>query len=221
MENINSTKDLFLNVRKSIRLLYEFQKRMQDTMFHIKSILNLSSPGEISINQLYSNHHSRVSGRYGTFKLEKNTWAWDSILPMAVEYYLGEKNIGEYEFCLSVIQIIDNGYYLSKQKGNNPSPIDTYTYEPVENSETLVLFIMEIKYPNTNWAQRWDREKMKNNLPKWLHNPSTNIIDKTVAGNPFIIIKFPIDNLINEKGIDKTLEIINNTVFSASGINLI
>lgn len=40
--NVNNAEELFLNVRKSIRLLYDYQHRVQGTMFYIKQLLNLN-----------------------------------------------------------------------------------------------------------------------------------------------------------------------------------
>ena len=76
MEDINTPQDLFENIRKSVRLLYEYQKRMQGTMFHIKSILNLSPAGRIEVNKLYS-RAPRLSKEYGETQLSRGNWAWD------------------------------------------------------------------------------------------------------------------------------------------------
>lgn len=106
MENISSAQNLFLNVRKSIRLLYEYQKRMQGTMFHIKSVLNLSPAGRIEINKLFS-RAPRISKDYGETQLSDGNWAWDYLYPMAMEYYLGEKKLKDKDFRLSIIQVTD------------------------------------------------------------------------------------------------------------------
>lgn len=97
MEDINTPNELFINIRKSIRLLYEYQKRMQGTVFHIKSILNLSPAGRIEVNKLYS-RTPRLSKEYGETQLSRNNWAWDYLYPMAMEYHLGEKKIDGYSF---------------------------------------------------------------------------------------------------------------------------
>lgn len=68
MENINTPQELFVNIRKSIRLLYEYQRRIQGTMFHIKSVLNLSPAGRIEVNKLFS-RAPRLSKDYGETQL--------------------------------------------------------------------------------------------------------------------------------------------------------
>lgn len=47
---------------------------MKGTMFHIKSILNLSPAGKIEINKLFS-HAPRASKDYGETQLSDGNWA--------------------------------------------------------------------------------------------------------------------------------------------------
>ena len=151
MENINTSQELFVNIRKSIRLLYEYQKRMQGTMFHIKSVLNLSPAGRIEVNKLFS-CAPRLSKDYGETQLSRGNWAWDYLYPMAMEYYLGEKKVNGDDFCLSAIQVTDDGYYKAKQQDLPVDRLDTYTYSSSEDSNSVVLFVMEIKPNDSSWA---------------------------------------------------------------------
>ena len=121
---MNTPKELFANVRKSIRLLFEYQKRMQGTMFHIKSVLNLSPAGRIEVNKLFS-RAPRVSKDYGETQLSDGNWAWDYLYPMAMEYYLGEKKIENYDFAcllfkLRMMDILEQSRRIYHQTGLIP-----------------------------------------------------------------------------------------------------
>lgn len=166
MENMTSDK-LFMNVRKATRLLYEFQKRMQGTMFHIKSELKLSSSGRIEVNKLYS-MAPRQSKIYGETQLQNGNWAWDYIYPQALEYYLGQKRIGDYDFALSAIQLADDGYYVAAHNVTNADKLRTETYADVSQSTSWILFVIEIKPTSCEWAKRWTRDTMESNLNKWM-----------------------------------------------------
>ena len=220
MENINSAQELFLNIRKSIRLLYEYQKRMQGTMFHIKSVLNLSPTGRIEINKLYS-LAARASKDYGETQLSKDNWAWDYIYPMAMEYHLGEKKMKDADFCLSAIQVTDDGYYKATQQNLSPNQLDTYTYCLAEKSNSVVLFVMEIKDRKSPWAKRWQRDKMEENLNKWMVNSHSVIDDTTRHGNHFIVMKFLTSQLLNDAAIGNVLSSINNKVFELTGVTIL
>lgn len=219
MENIVSTKELFVNIRKSIRLLYEYQKRMQGTMFHIKSLLNLSPAGRIEINKLFS-RAPRQSKDYGESQLWDGNWAWDYLYPMAMEYYLGEKKIDDNDFCLSVIQVTDDGYYRAKQQNQPTNRIDTYTFCPSDESNSIVLFVMEIKPQNSSWAKRWQRDTMEANLYKWMVDTSDIINDITKMGNHFIVMKFPITDLLNDISIGKVLNRVSEHIEKITGVQI-
>lgn len=213
---MTSAQELFVNVRKSVRLLYEYQKRMQGTMFHIKSILNLSPAGRIEINKLYS-RAPRASKDYGETSLGDGNWAWDYIYPMAMEYYLGEKRIKDTDFCLSVIQVTDDGYYKALKDGLSPNRLDTNTYVSAESSESHTLFVMEIKPSGSSWAKRWNRDKMEENLNKWMVDSRSVIDDTTKQGNRFIVMKFPTTQLLNDVAIGNVLSVVNERVQELTG----
>ena len=219
MENIISVQNLFLNVRKSIRLLYEYQKRMQGTMFHIKSVLNLSPAGRIEINKLFS-RAPRVSKDYGETQLSDGNWAWDYLYPMAMEYYLGEKKLKDKDFRLSVIQVTDDGYYKAKQQNLSANRLDTYTFCTPEESDSSVLFVMEIKDKNSSWAKRWQRDSMEDNLNRWMVDHGNVIDDITKSGNHFVVMKFPIQELLTDISISKVLEKVNNHIHDLTGTSI-
>lgn len=220
MENLNIDQ-LFFNIRKAIRLVFEYQKRMQGTMFQIKSLLNLSPADKLAVNKLYSNHLETIRKEYGTFKIYSQTWAWDTILPMALEYYLGEKKIDDHKFCLSVIQITDTGIFIAMKNGENPSFTDTSTYASAENSETMVMFVMEIRKPRTSWAKRWNLSYMRENYMKWLLDDRIEIDDKTREGNYFIIMKFKMADFVSENKIESSLKSVAHHIYSLTGLQIL
>ncbi|MDE6560947.1 MAG: hypothetical protein K2K75_06185 [Muribaculaceae bacterium] len=238
MEDINTNQDLFINIRKSIRLLYEYQKRMQGTMFHIKSMLKLSysvKTDENSSSSVKSIKHSRPDTRieinklfslaprqskdYGETQLWVGNWAWDYLYPMVMEYYLGENR--DENFRLSVIQVTDDGYYKAVQQNLSPDRCDTYTFYHPEESNSIVLFVMEIKTKGSSWAKRWKRDSMEENLNKWMID-SREVIDETTRlGNHFIVMKFPISDLLSDISIGKVLNKISGHIKEIAGIKII
>lgn len=135
-----------------------------------------------------------------------------------MEYYLGKREIEVGEFRLSVIQVTDDGYYKAKKL--NKVEIDTYTFSSPEESDSIVLFVFELKGIGTDWAKRWNREDMNKNLNKWITDDNYIIDDKTSAGNHFVVMKYPICRLLSKDLIDNVIaevnkhiqELTNNTV---------
>lgn len=220
MENMNNPKELFLNIRNAVRLMYEYQKRMQGTMFHVKSVLNLSPSGRIEINKLYS-RAPRASKDYGESQLSNDNWAWDYIFPMAMEYYLGEKRINNMDFRMSAIQVTDDGYYKAMQQSLPVNRLDTYSYVDPDAAESWVVFVMEIKSKDSQWAKRWNRDTMEGNLNKWMLDTRSVIEDITRQGNNFIVMKFSLARLLGEKATGHVLSEIDTVVSKATDIHIL
>lgn len=207
---------LFENVRKATRLLFEFQRRMQATMFHIKSELKLERPsGRIEINKLYSDA-PRQSKYYGETQLSYGNWAWDYIYPQAMEYHLGKKSMREFDIALSTIQLIDDGFY----KAANGRKEHIETYADVTLSSSWIIFVIEVKSKSSGWAKRWNRDSMEENLSKWMYNDNKVITDITKSGSHFITMKFPMQEILSESSIDNLLQRVNDYVFDISGCAL-
>lgn len=214
--NVNNAKELFLNVRKSIRLLYEYQHRVQGTMFHIKQCLNLSPSDRIEINPLFSNLPEK-SKQYGQLKLSHGKWAWDFLLIMAMEYHLGEKNLAKKHWLgMSVIVVTDDGFFKAIKRNHDAKKEKTETFADVGSSDTVVLFVMEIKQAGEG-AKRWNHKSMETSLGKWLNDNRDTISDKTEAGNDFIIMKFRLSELVTKENIDHVLNEISNRIKNITG----
>lgn len=216
--DVNNADELFLNVRKSIRLLYEYQHRVQGTMFHIKSRLNLSTPdNRIEINKLFSNP-ARGSNNYGQFRLYPGNWAWDFLFPMAMEYHLGEGDNRQYRF--SAIVVTDDGFFKAIKQNPDAKKENTETFAKVDASDTMVLFVMEVKHDDMWTEERWKRDSMESSLEKWLNDPQDMIADKTGGGNDFVVMKFKLSELVTKDHIDIVLNRICNKITEITGYTI-
>lgn len=219
--NVNNAEELFLNVRKSIRLLYDYQHRVQGTMFYIKMRLNLSTSkrasNRIEINKLFSNP-IHGSNNYGQFQLHSGNWAWDFLFPIAMEYYLGERETvdNNHRYRLSVIVVTDDGFFKAIKKDPDAKKEKTETFADVGSSDTAVLFVMELKQAG-EWAKQWKRDYMESSLEKWLNDDQDTISDKTKAGNDFIVMKFNLSELVTKDNIDHVLNEISNRIKNITG----
>lgn len=129
-----------------------------------------------------------------------------------MEYYLGDKKLKDADFRLSAIQVTDDGYYKARQQNLSPNRLDTHTFCPPEESNSIVLFVMEIKNRNSSWAKRWQRDKMEENLNVWMVDSDSVIDDATKSGNQFIVMKFPISELMTDVSIAKVLDKVNHHI---------
>lgn len=210
--------ELFYNVRKAIRLVYEFQMRMQSTVFLIKSLLKIG--GRVEVNKLYSKSPV-LSKSYGETQMYHDNWAWDYIYPMAMEYHLDNWKIKpDKEIRISLVQVADDGFYRAAANGDSPDRLNTGTYMPAADSDSWLLFVMEIRERDTRFANRWNRNDMEQNLNKWMKDQRLIIDEKTAAGNPFIVMKFPLTDLMGELEISKTIDTVKKYIEKVYGLKM-
>ncbi len=214
---VTDADKLFENVRKATRLMYEFQKRMQGTMFHLKSVLALKPDARIEINKLYS-YAPRQSKADGETQLQPGNWAWDYIYPQAMEYYLGEKQIGELCLKVSAIQLADDGWFVATRKGDDTNILRTETYADVKDSTSWILFVMELTPKPIEQAARLNRYE---DFYKWMSNEETVISEVTDYSSNLLVMKFPLQQIMSEKAIDSILKIISERVFNITGVSIL
>lgn len=117
-------KKTLCEVRKAHRLLCEYQRRIQDLSWFIKSKLGFD----------------KKKGRKQTKRkidLPQHCIYW-----YAYEYYLGEQSIKENNksWLLSIIQISDTGF--NQNRGNGKEPTQVQTFASVDESESRILFYL-------------------------------------------------------------------------------
>lgn len=80
---------------------------------------------------------------------------------------------------------------------------------------------MEIKDRKSSWAKRWQRDTMDENLNKWMVDSRDVIDDTTRQGNQFIVMKFPVYELLSDIFISKVVDKINTHIQNLTGSTII
>ena len=142
--NEEQLKDAFCEVRKAHRLIYEYQRRMQDLTWFIKNKLGFPQ----------YDGHKKFSGTVSSRnKIHHDNWSWDFIYTYVFEYHLGQQENKEkhISWALSLIQVSDTGFY--KNRANGSSQTNLSSYAPPEESESRLLFYLSAapKEVQRNW----------------------------------------------------------------------
>lgn len=137
-------KVAFCEVRKAHRLIYEYQRRMQDLTWFIKNKLGFN---------VYEGYKKFSDPLKSSNRIGVDYWSWDWIYTYVFEYYLGwqENKDKHNSWRLSVIQISDTGYYKNKLKGSSETYLSSYASP--EESESRLLFYLSVA-PNS--AEEYD-----------------------------------------------------------------
>jgi hypothetical protein len=142
-------KEAFCEVRKAHRLIYEYQRRMQDLTWFIKNKLGFPD------YKGYKKYSNTLSPRN---TINYDYWSWDWIYTYVYEYYLGEVTTenNDNSWRLSVIQISDTGFYKNRKQGAVQTKINSYA--PVEDSDSKLLFYLSLA-PKETKDYDWNTDK--------------------------------------------------------------
>lgn len=188
-------KSAFCEVRKAHRLIYEYQRRMQDLSWFIKNKLGFND------YKGWKKFSAPLSSRN---TIHVSNWSWDWIYTYVYEYYLGEQSVksNQNSWKLSIIQISDTGFYENYDTVAEATTLNTFV--STEESESKLLFYLSMA---TKKTKEYD----------W--NPDV-ILKEYAAKNGFfkienqpnhiqIIYSIPLSKFVNEEA---TLQILRDFV---------
>lgn len=152
MKNHSNLYETLLGVRKSFRLLAQFQEIVNSIIYRIqdKSIFANASDNIYAIpwysglpelsrkaENIYSENDTKIKIYRGDTQ-----WGWDFLPGYCLEYIIGNDNISnsKYKVRLSVIQISDDGSFVYDEENEYDGDWhDISKFMPAENSQSLFI----------------------------------------------------------------------------------
>lgn len=129
--NEEQLKDALCEVRKAHRLVYEYQRRMQDLSWFIRNKLGFNE------YKGFKKFSAPLSSRN---TISVDNWSWDWIYSYVYEYYMGEQSEKDYCWRVSIFQVSDTGFY--KNRGNGARQTKISTFADVKESDSKVIFYL-------------------------------------------------------------------------------
>ena len=189
--NKEQFENILLDVRKSYRLLYVYQRRVMDLMKFIGDSLALNYEGGWS-------WFSQTAPNNGKGNLDK--WAWDWLTMYLYEFHFSELKSSGKKIRLSVILQSDTGFF---DPGiDSKTNIDAFA--PVEESETRLIFMIGMNA----WHNSFDdfKDNMKKNALEYVRSKEDSI---------FLTKSFKLSQFMSEDGARKCLrELITFTHYN-------
>lgn len=187
----------FCEVRKAHRLIYEYQRRVQDLTWYIKNKLCFDS---------YEGYKKFSAPIKDGKKIHVENWSWDWIYTYAFEYYLGynsQRNVRG-----SAILISDNGFWIG---GKEAKRTELDTFASPENSKTLLVFYLVIGHEG-EFDDYWKIDEVPKIEGSITHNKT-----KTCSE-----IVYPVDlhRFLNEESTLKVLQELIDYCESKTGIRI-
>lgn len=143
-------KDTLCEVRKAHRLIYEYQRRMQDLSWFISNKLGFDE---------YKGWKKFSKPLKSSNKINVNNCSWDWIYSYVYEYCFGEQTVNDNSWKLSIIQVSDTGYY--QNRGNDAKQTQLQTFASADKSESKILFYLSLAKKSAK-KYDWNSDKIIN-----------------------------------------------------------
>jgi hypothetical protein len=146
----SNTKELLVEVRKSYRLLYEYQSRILDLVDYIGKKFGLNYSGGYP-------KFSNATMRNGSGNL--NLWAWDWLSMYYYEFHFENRKVGADTLYFSIFLLNDSGFFESyHQLENKISKTSVSKFNDVEKSKSELILVVG-KNMWEGWGYNWDEKK--------------------------------------------------------------
>jgi len=197
--------ELFLNVRKAYRLLYEYQKKLLKLAKFIADYYNYPTVVFESI-PWFSNRNKENS--------DFNNWAWDWLNMYDHEFRMFDKKNSNVKFSIRIIN--DTGFYDSgylKKERTKKERTKLKDFVEVERSKTLLIMIAgdkkfwdPIKLLSKKYPFRRDSKKInKDKGEKYFENDNEFILKKDNKTIMYAKV-YPLEAFIDKESTKEKLE---------------
>lgn len=217
MEEVTQLGKALYNVRKAHRLLHDYQTRMLDLAYFIKTKLDMPTfTGK--------KHFSKTISSQSDKNIWRDMWAWDFLYSYVFEYYLGEKNVNNKKYAISLIQYSDTGYFDSQNVIRNLP--DSFTAEEHCSSKLLIVLEEIDKDGKWNWGDGSSIEPIVLNKEYGCSSHEKTTLRELPNGGVQIIYSIPLENMGNEMSVLKELQAFvdycnNEGLMAFQGLNLV
>lgn len=216
MEEVTQLGKALYNVRKAHRLLHDYQTRMLDLAYFIKTKLGMP-------NFTGKKHFSNPISSQSDKNIWRDMWAWNFLYSYVFEYYLGVKNVNNKKYAVSLIQYSDTGYFDSQNVSSNLP--DSFTAEEHCSSKLLIVLEEIDKDGKWNWGDGSSIESIVLNKEYGCSSHEKTTLRKLPNGGVQIIYSVPLENMGNEMSVLKELQAFvdycnNEGLMAFQGLNL-
>ena len=160
-------KTELVDVRNAFRLIKEYQEIVNGIVRYIKRASKIPE-GDIKGHMLYSSQLKLDRGSdYGTNPLG---WGWDFLCGYVYEHFLGTETKDHKSIEISIIQLSDDGAYISETDGDEEKWIKTSSFVEAKESHSYLIFYIYVSN-NSNRKGNWLFEKDKKELMNFKTDP--------------------------------------------------
>lgn len=145
-------------------------------------------------------------------KIVDDMWGWDFLYGYVFEYYLGSRKIGGKNVKMSIIQVSDDGCYMSHGVSENPMHVPEFT-DVEESHSYLILLAGTELWPAAVEKKHWEE------LNRFLGDRNLDL-DYKGYDDFFVIRKYEMEKFSSEEGTMTVLKEFAEDVKNAGDIDI-
>lgn len=205
----------FVDVRRAFRLLAEYQKRVLSIVNYIKEQTPYNDMwGSKWFSDPIGNRRKSPDSDYAKLSVSHDMWSWNYLYGYVFEYYFGSKKIDKKDIEMSIIQVSDDGFYISRK--DRPTHTKPSTFESVEDSHSYIII-------NAGYGM-WMDDEQSNSYDEYLTSFLKSDCDVKIhtddKGHFFVCKRYPISRFVSQQGADEIIRDYGRIIFETSGIKL-
>ena len=215
---------IFVDVRNAFRLLNRFQKRVLQIVTYIREqtpYTDMWGSKDWYSDEIGKRRDSPDS-EYAKLSVRKDMWGWDFLYGYIFEYYFGCQKINKKNVEMSIFQISDDGYFISKQDKKHMTNVSSF--EASERSHSFFLLNVTVFQGKNNIIWLHDPEfpddDCKDFLTKLLSSSSDMRIIKNDKGDISILKKFEMQLFSSQSAADEVIKDFGRLVKEHAGVEL-
>ena len=220
---MNSTLDkVFVDVRKAFRLLNSYQTRILGLVDYIRSQAEFPDMwgGRGWYAQPFSKRKDSPDTGYANLNVRKDMWGWDFLYNHFFEYYFGTRKQKRATIEMSVIQVSDDGFFLSNDP--NKAMTNSASFASPESSNSWLVLMAEV-YTKSSYIWLRDSENpdkaSENVLSSFLSSPNRFFVNQ-VDNNCFLMAKYEMQCFASQSGADKVLREFGEKMKSLTNVEI-
>lgn len=216
--------NIFVDVRNAFRLLNRYQKRVLHIVTYIREqtpFTDMWGARDWYFDEI-GNRRDSPDKTYAKLKVSKDTPGWDFLYGYMFEYYFGLAKIGTKKVEMSILQVSDDGYFISEQAKKQLYNISSF--EPSESSHSYLMFNIAIY--TSKMCKHWFKDPScpSDNcidfLTKFLSSQSDIKVFKHDDGEIEISKKYEMQRFATQHDADDVIRNFGKIIKEQSGIEL-
>lgn len=206
--------NVFTDVRIAFRLLYQYQNRVLNIINYIREQTPFTDMwgGKWFSNPIRT--RKSPDKDYANLNIWKDMWSWDFLYGYMFDYYFGSTKIKKKDIEMSIMQVSDDGYFLSNV--SSASLTDLSTFADAEDSHSYIVL-------NVGWDKWMSDDKNDDDLWAFMCDFFANKDDCKVIKEKncfFITKRYQMQKFVNQDATDIIIRDYGKLVYDTVGIKL-